>query len=59
MRFGRIMWNENMEKKQNYITWIQTKDVETRLDTSKYKLKRSLPREKNKKAIGLMKNVLD
>ena len=48
-----------MEKKQNYVTWIQNsfivyrktedicvdiaKDVETRFDTSNYELERSLP----------------
>ena len=46
MSFGMIMWKQNMEKKQNYVTWIQTvllslddtfkeiADVETRFDTS-------------------------
>ena len=33
-------------------------DVETRFDTSNYELDRSLPREKNKKVIGLMKDGL-
>ena len=34
------------------------KDVEARLDTSNYELDRPLPREKNKKVIGLMKDEL-
>ena len=45
-----IILNQNMVKKQNYITWIQTvslytddinrdisEDIETRFDTSNYK----------------------
>ena len=31
-------------------------DVETRLDTSNYKLDRLLPKAKNRKVIGLMKD---
>ena len=23
MNFGMVMWNENREKNQNYVTWIQ------------------------------------
>ena len=34
------------------------KDVETRFDTSKYELDRPLPKGKNKKGIGLMKDEL-
>ena len=34
------------------------KNVETRFDTSNYELDRSLPREKNKKVTGLMKDEL-
>ena len=33
-------------------------DVETRFDTSNYELDRSLPKGKNKKVIGLMKDEL-
>ena len=33
-------------------------DVETRFDTSNYELDRLLPKGKNKKVIGLMKNEL-
>ena len=33
-------------------------DVETRFDTSKYELDRPLPKGKNKKGIGLMKDEL-
>ena len=35
-----------------------TEDLETRFDTSNYKLGRSLPKGKNKKVIGLMKDEL-
>ena len=35
-----------------------TGDVETRFDTSNYELDRSLPKGKNKKEIGLMKDEL-
>ena len=35
-----------------------TKDVETRFDTSNYELERRLPKDKNKKVIGLMKDEL-
>ena len=34
------------------------KDVETRFDTSNYELDRPLPKGKNKKVIGLMKDEL-
>ena len=34
------------------------KDVKTRLDTSTYKLDRSLPKGKSKRVIGLMKDEL-
>ena len=34
-------------------------DVETRFDTSNYELNRPLPKGKNKKVIGVMKNELD
>ena len=34
------------------------KDAETRFDTSNHELDRALPKGKNKKAIGLMKNEL-
>ena len=35
-----------------------TEDVETRFDTSNYELNRLLPKGKNKKVIGVMKNEL-
>ena len=59
-----------MEKKQNYVTWIQPpltfiwkKDIysdiakvfETRFDTSNHQLNRTLSKGKTKKVIGLMK----
>ena len=34
------------------------KDVETRFDTSDFELERPLPKRKNKKIVGLMKNEL-
>ena len=51
----------------SFIVYIKTddiykddaKDVETRSDTSNYKLERPLPKGKNKKAIGLTKDELD
>ena len=48
-----------------FIVYIKTdiykdivEDVETRFDTSNYELDRPLPRGKNKKVIGLMKDGL-
>ena len=35
------------------------KDVETRFDTSSYKLERTLPKGRNEKVIGLMKDDMD
>ena len=48
----------------SFIVYIKTDDiykdiegdVETRFDTSNYELHRPLPKEKNKKVIGLMKD---
>ena len=50
----------------SFIVYIKTddiyndiaKDVETRFDTSNYELNRPLPKGKNKKVIGLMKDEL-
>ena len=56
------MRNENMDKRQNYVTWVEialqftkklckvdiAKDVETRFDTSNYELERLLPRRKTR-----------
>ena len=62
-----------MVKKQNYVTWILkvsfytkktrwykniAEDVETRFDTSNWELDRPLPKGKNKKVIGLIKDEL-
>ena len=63
-----------MMKKPTYVTWIQTalivyikteviysdiaKDVETRFDTVNYELDRPLPKGKNNKVAGLMKDEL-
>ena len=51
----------------SFIVYIKTgdiykdiaEDVETRFDTSNYELGRPLPKSKNKKVIGLIKNELD
>ena len=62
-----MVWiRENeIEKMQNYSPWIQqdicvhiAKNVETKFDTSSYELERPLPKDKNKKVNGLMKNEL-
>ena len=45
-------------KKTEYIYSDIAKDVEIRCDTSNYKLDRPLPKGKNKKGFGLMKNEL-
>ena len=50
----------------SFIVYIKTddiykdiaEDVETRVDTSNYELDSSLPKEKSKKVIGLMKDEL-
>ena len=50
----------------NFIVYIKTndiqkdnaKDAETRFDTSNYELDRSLPKRKNKKVIGFIKDEL-
>ena len=63
-----------MMKKPTYVTWIQTalivymkteiiysdiaKDVETRFDTVNYELDRPLPKGKNNKVAGLIKDEL-
>ena len=41
-----------------YIYLVIAKDIETRFNTSNYELKRPLPRGKNKKVIGLIKDEL-
>ena len=51
---------------ESFIVYIKTydiyrdiaEDVQTRFDTSNYELGRPLPKEKNKKLIGLMKDEL-
>ena len=59
--------NKNMEKKQNYVTWIVhikrdhlysdiAKDVKATFNTSNYELDRPLPKEENIKVLGLMKD---
>ena len=47
-----------MNIKTNYFYEDLASDVENRLDTSNYEVKRPLPTGKNKKVIGLMKDEL-
>ena len=70
MSFGMIMWSLNKVKKQivlyGFIVRITideiykyiAEDVERRFVTSNYELDSSLPKGKNKKVIGLMKDEL-
>ena len=74
MNFGMIMLNQNMMKRQIFVTWIQTvslfmekidyidrhtaEDVKTRFDTSNFEIDRPLAKGKDKNLIGLMKNEL-
>ena len=74
VNFGMIMSTQIMVKKQNCVIWIKSfiayiktgdifkdiaEDVETRLDTSNYELEdRPLPKGKNKKVTGFMKDEL-
>ena len=44
--------------KRDHIYKDIAENVETRFDTSNYKLDRPFPKEKNKKVIGLMKDKL-
>ena len=56
-----------MVKKQNFVIWIKakdiykhiTEDVETKIWYFKSWIRRPLPKGKNKKVIGLMKDELD
>ena len=48
----------SLHKNQKNIYLDIAKDVETRFDTSNYELERSLPKAKNKKVTGLMKDEL-
>ena len=64
MTFSMIAQNQNMEKNQNYVTWVQTalqsiqkqkvftqtlqKKFKTRFYSSNYELDRPLPEGKNK-----------
>ena len=59
-----------MVKMKNYVIWIQIgsllnvkkdniyKDVETRFDASNFEINRPLPKAKNKKVSGLIKEEL-
>ena len=72
MSFGMITQNQTTKKKQNcytdtdnFFVYIKTDDtykdiadVEKRFSTSNYELNRSLPKGKNKKSNGLMKDEL-
>ena len=70
MSFGMIMWSLNKVKKQivlyGFIVRLTideiykyiAEDVERRFVTSNYELDSSLPKGKNKKVIGLIKDEL-
>ena len=74
MQFGMITLSQNIKKNtellymdiDSFIVYRQTKsiypeitkDVETRFDTSKYELDKSLPKGKNKNIIVLTKDEL-
>ena len=60
MNFDMTTLNQNMEIKQNYVTWIITALLFIWLDTSNYDEndKRLLPIGKNKKVITLFKDEL-
>ena len=71
MSFGMVTGIQNLEKKQNHVTWIETvyiktediyadiaKDIETRFDNSNFVLDKPLPKVKNRKVIRLMKAEL-
>ena len=60
MNFDMTTLNQNMEIKQNYVTWILTALLFIWFDTSNYDEndKRLLPIGKNKKVITLFKNEL-
>ena len=59
-----IVSNQNMMKMKSVIIWIQTDDIykdtaeyfKRRFKTSNFELYRLLPKGKNKKVIGLMKD---
>ena len=59
-------YGEKVSLCDSFIVYIKTgdiyigiaEDVETRFDTSNYELDRPLPKGKNKKVIGLMKDKL-
>ena len=68
--FAKRKYNEKVKlcymDTDSFIVYIKTddiykdiaEDVETRFDTSNYELDRPLPKGKNKKVIGLMKDEL-
>ena len=60
MNFDMTTLNQNMEIKQNYVTWILTALLFIWFDTSNYDEndKRLLPIGKNKKVITLFKDEL-
>ena len=62
MNFGIILCSQNIfiiYIKANGIYKDIDEDVEAKFDTSNYYLERSLPKGKNKKFVGLMKDELD
>ena len=72
MNFGIIIWNQNMVKIQTLVIWVNyspcvnrwylqsiAEDVKTRFDTSNYETEKPLPKGKNRKVIGIMKDGLE
>ena len=56
--FAKLCYMDIVYIKADYIYKDIAQDVETRFDTSNYELDRPLPKAKNKKVIGLMKDEL-
>ena len=50
-------WSE-LNNSKKILQKVYKEDVETRLDTINFELDRSLPKEKSKKVIGLMRDEL-
>ena len=58
MLHGKIKLLQSTQKQKTF-TQILKKDDETRCNTSNYELERQLPRRKNKKVVGLIKDELN
>ena len=63
---GKLCYMNNMDYRDSFIVHVKiediykdiAKEVETRFDNSNFKSDRLLPKGKNKKLIGLMKDEL-